>query len=105
MIVMYYLEIVKYFLLIFSSLVLGNYIVLRKTEIIRIILSTIALFLYSLYLYSFLYYFFPFVPWSIKDAIVWIAVSMVINKKEGLKYGALIGISSFIIFFIIRLLI
>lgn len=96
---MVYIEIIKYLLLIFSSITLGNYIILRKSETKKILLSTIILFLYSLYLYFFLYYILPFIPWIIKDAFVWILISIAFNKNEGVKNSIFAGIVSFFIFF------
>lgn len=102
---MLYLEIIRYLLIIFSSVTLGNYIILRKTEIKKIISSTIILFFYSIYLYYFLYYFFPFVPWIIKDALFWILISIIFNRGEGVIHSILTGISSFFIFFVLHFLI
>ncbi|MEM7816318.1 MAG: hypothetical protein QXZ20_00205 [Candidatus Aenigmatarchaeota archaeon] len=101
---MLYLENIIYLLIIFSSVTLGNYIILRKTETKNIILLTIIIFFYSLYLSRFFYYYFPLFPTNIKDSIVWILISIIFNKSEGIVKSTLIGISSFSIFFILILI-
>lgn len=100
---MFYIGIIKYILLIFSSITIANYVIFRNAEAKKIIASTIIIFLYSFYFSSFLS-FVLFFHWYIKEVFAWILVSIIINREEGIKNSFLAGIFGFIIFFFISLL-
>lgn len=102
---MLYFTTIKYLLTVFSSVTLGNYIIIRKTGAKNIILSTIILFLYFLYLSQFLYYFFRVFPLVVTDLFMWILISVIFNKSEGILNSILAGIIGFSIFFALNLLI
>lgn len=100
---MFSILLVIHFLLIFACIILGTYIVTRDAKAKRIIIASIIISIYSFYFSGILTRVIRIIPYYLEAVLLWIIISIIVNRNEGLKKGIIIGFLSYVLFLLISI--